>query len=135
LAHHPQSTPPRAIVWLVVDGRDCLSNDVRDFRRERTEALDRWGAWCAAPRRANGERAGRDDRGDGKRRRRDEQGPPRRSGGTRTSSRPTAPPPRHYKSIFTPNRHSRGGMIVVGCRNVEPEPQLMFDAAFEFDRL
>src|SRR5690242_10099953 len=41
----------------------------------------------------------------------------------------------HYQSNFTPNRQRRGGMIVVGSRNVEPEPQLMFCPAFALLRL
>ena len=40
-----------------------------------------------------------------------------------------------YQSNFTPKRHSRGGMIVVGCRKFVAEPQLMFWAAFVFVRL
>jgi len=40
-----------------------------------------------------------------------------------------------YQSNFTPKRHRRGGMIVVGCRKFVAEPQLMFCAAFVFVRL
>src|SRR5207344_1362315 len=32
----------------------------------------------------------------------------------------------NYQSNLTPNRHSRGGTIVVGCRKLVAEPQLMF---------
>ena len=40
-----------------------------------------------------------------------------------------------YQSNFAPKRQSLGGMIVVGCRKFEAEPQLMFWAALEFVRL
>ena len=41
----------------------------------------------------------------------------------------------NYQSNLTPNRHSRGGTIVVGCRKLVAEPQLMFCAAFVLVRL
>src|SRR4051794_23290166 len=41
----------------------------------------------------------------------------------------------YYQSNFAPNRQSRGGTIVVGFRNVPPEPQLMLAAGFAFVRL
>src|SRR5258708_11508213 len=40
-----------------------------------------------------------------------------------------------YQSNFAPKRASRGGTIVDGVRKVAPELQLMFVAAFVFDRL
>src|SRR5438067_12825666 len=40
-----------------------------------------------------------------------------------------------YQSNFTPNRASRGAMIVTGSRNVEPEPHVMLAAGFAFVRL
>ena len=42
---------------------------------------------------------------------------------------------RNYQSNLRPNRHSRGGTIVVGCKKLVAEPQLMFCAAFVFVRL
>ena len=44
---------------------------------------------------------------------------------------PSPQPSETYQSNFAPIRRIRGPMIVVGNRNVEPEPQLMFEAAFE----
>src|SRR5258705_997713 len=39
---------------------------------------------------------------------------------------------RNYQSNLRPNRQSRGGTIVVGCRKLVAEPQLTFCTAFTF---
>ena len=40
-----------------------------------------------------------------------------------------------YQSNFAPKRASRGGTIVTGSRNVDPELHVMFDDGFAFVRL
>jgi len=44
-------------------------------------------------------------------------------------------PPESYHSNFVPKRASRGGTIVTGSRNVDPELHVMFAEGFAFVRL